>query len=303
MSDQNEDLGRSSLPKQSEVGLSEPWPQPDDFHSTGDYDSDNQHVDQQAVEGPTRSNIRSDADEHMSYGWPTSEELIEETKPGEPVDEQAESSSLWPVGSVSDSAAIRSEQNIGENYGTAIGVLQETVRRMVDSHELPTRYVSDCVKLFVQSERIDALKNELRERRVIVLTGTRGSGRHTSAVWLLQNVGGLRLREVRREPGDNFSIDDFASEHHVGWLLDLSADGDQVQNNLGRTLMTSTRLLELASSYLAVVIRPDLWDQVKVGGEDVAVPLIAPSPVEIVHRRLTHVEPAIPESDATRWLQ
>src|SRR5580692_10848431 len=125
MSDQNEDLGRSSLPKQSEVGLSEPWPQPDDFHSTGDYDSDNQHVDQQAVEGPTRSNIRSDADEHMSYGWPTSEELIEETKPGEPVDEQAESSSLWPVGSVSDSAAIRSEQNIGENYGTAIGVLQE----------------------------------------------------------------------------------------------------------------------------------------------------------------------------------
>jgi hypothetical protein len=303
MSDQNEDLEPSSLLKQSEVGLSQPRSQPDDFYSTGDYDSDNQHVDQKAVEGPTRSNIRSEADEPISYGWPTSGEPIAETKSGEPVDGQAESSSLWPVGSVSDSAAIRSEQNIGENYGTAIGVFQETVRRMVDSHELPARYVSDCVKLFVQSERIDALKNGLRERRVIVLTGTRGSGRHTSAVWLLQNVGGLRLREVRREPGDNFIIDDLASEHHVGWLLDLSADGDQVQNNLGRTLMTSTRLLELASSYLAVVIRPDLWDQVKVGGEDVAVPLIAPSPVEIVHRRLTQAEPAIPESDATRWLQ
>jgi hypothetical protein len=123
------------------------------------------------------------------------------------------------------------------------------------------------------------------------------------AVWLLQNFAGLRVREVRREPGDNLLIDDLASEHGVGWLLDLSAEGDQIQYSLGRTLITSRHLLETASSYLAVVIRPDLWDQVKAGGEEVAIPLIPPIAVEIVERRLTRGKPPLSESDATSWLE
>ena len=304
MSKRDDELGQQNLSRENEDGSSQPRVQLDNALPTGDYDSgwSDEYVDQQAVQGFAGSNFASDDDEHMNDGSSTHVEPAAETRPEEPIDQQTEESLPGRESSASDNPAIRSEQNVNENYGTVIGVLQETVRRMVDSHELPAAYVVACVSVFTAPKNIDALKDGLRDRRVIVLPGTRGSGRHTSAVWLLQNIGNLKLREVRREPGDNFVIDDLATEDHVGWLLDLSAEGDQVQNNLGRTLITSSRLLETASSYLAVVIQPDLWNQVKAGGEDVAIPLVAPSLVEIVRKRLMHENPAVPESDVTRWL-
>jgi hypothetical protein len=200
-------------------------------------------------------------------------------------------------------ASVHIEQDVEKNYGTVIGLLQETVRRMVDSHELPPKYIADCVRTFTRPSNIGEAQDKLKARHLVVLPGPRGRGRHTCAIWLLSEIGGLTVREVRREPGDSFVINDLAGERHAGWLLDLRGEGDQVQLNFGRTLITSSDLLATASSYLAVAVRSELWDQVKAGGEEAAVYLEPPIPTEIIRLRLTREEPALPQVAADMWLE
>jgi hypothetical protein len=303
MSNQSDESWRQQV---NEDGLSIPGIRDGDELRPGGYDVawPAEHVSQEAARGVTYwAHPAHEGDEGVEDDWSAEEGYAAATGAETLLDERTEKSSPSGYASASDNAALASEQHVRENYGTIIGVLQETVRRMVDSHELPPQYVDACLETFVAPINADTLQYRVREHRVIVLPGPRGSGRHSCAVWLLHNIGGLRLREVRREPGDTFLVDDLASERRIGWLLDLRADGDQVQLNLGRALITSSQLLETASSYLAVAIRTDLWEEVKAGGEDVAVPLKPANSVEIVRRHLLRGKPALSESDAARWLE
>jgi hypothetical protein len=190
-------------------------------------------------------------------------------------------------------------QEVGENSGTVVGVLQQTVRRMVDSHRLPPEYVTSCVATFAKPPKIELARDKLQRRRVVVLVGEAGTGRHTSAIWLLNDIGGLTLHEVRREPRDGFAVDDLATEQRAGWLLDLRSEDDQVGMHFGRTLATSRELLEDTESYLAVAIRPQLWEQVGVGGHEVEVEWLPAAPQKIVELRLKR---QLPDTSVTKWL-
>jgi hypothetical protein len=73
-------------------------------------------------------------------------------------------------------------QEVGENSGMVVGVLQQTVRRKVDSHLLLPEYVTSCVATFAKPPKIELARNKLRRQRVVVLVGEAGTGRHTSAI-------------------------------------------------------------------------------------------------------------------------
>jgi hypothetical protein len=203
-----------------------------------------------------------------------------------------------------DGSGLSVRQEVESNQGTMIGVLQQTVRRMIDSHELTPRYIADCMRTFAEPGNFAEAVDKLSRGRVVVLTGPRGCGRHTSAVRLLERFAGLNLHEVRRQLGDNFEIEDIVAEDHAGWLLDLRDDDDKVQESLGRMLVASSSriLLESVSSYLTVVIREDLWAASGIGGDDVLIRLAHARAKDIVELRLTKDSPSISEDETAAWL-
>ncbi|MBF9128158.1 hypothetical protein I0C86_03995 [Plantactinospora sp. S1510] len=204
---------------------------------------------------------------------------------------------------VVNDATVSIRQDILQNQGTVVGVLHQTVRRMMDSHDLPPDYVQRVVSLFAAPVHIGDAVGKLRDHRVVVLVGEPESGRHSAAVWLLNNQGGLELREVRRDPGDGFVPENLVSRRPTGWILDLRGRTDDISGNFGRTLATSSESLETARSYLVVVIRRDLWRQTGAGGEHLKVELGLPGAVAVVERRLQYGHPPLPLHDVQKWTQ
>jgi hypothetical protein len=202
-----------------------------------------------------------------------------------------------------DIGNTRINQDVGENYGMIVGLLQQTVRRIVDSHELRPKYIADCIEIFVDPLNINEARGIIGEHRVAVLVGPTGAGRHVSAIWLLNEIGNLQIREVRREPSDGFAIEDLLATRNTGWILDLRAEDDQVALSFGRALLASREVLEDANSYLTVTISARLWDIAKVGGEKLAVVLQPPPAIEIVRRRLVKGERPLSELEADQWLR
>lgn len=211
-----------------------------------------------------------------------------------------------PVGQgpAGDGSGLSVRQEVESNQGAVIGVLQQIVRRMIDSHDLRPGYIADCTRTFAEPANIHEAMDKLSRWRVVVLSGSRGCGRHTSAVWLLEQFEGLTLHEVRRQLGDNFEIEDIGAENHVGWLLDLRDDDDKVQESFGRMLVASSSrsVLESVSSYLVVVIRKDLWDTAGIGGDNVLIKLKNAKAQDIIRRRLTMDSASISDSEAAAWL-
>jgi hypothetical protein len=200
-------------------------------------------------------------------------------------------------------SGISVTQNFDSVQGTAIGVLQQIVRRMVDSHELKPHEVAAYTAKFAPPPNIGEAIEKLGKNRVVVLAGPRGCGRRMSAVWLLSQKKGLTMHEVERELNESFLPSDLAAEKHVCWLLDLRDDDASVQLNFGNTLAARREDLKDQSSYLAVIIREDLWRKVGAGGDELLVQLTPARASDIILQYLTKHEPPISEDDAKTWLQ
>jgi hypothetical protein len=174
---------------------------------------------------------------------------------------------------------------------------------MVDSHELKPHEVAAYTAKFAPPPNIREAIEKLGNNRVVVLAGPRGCGRRMSAVWLLSQKRDLTMHEVERELGENFLPSDLAAEDHVCWLLDLRDDDASVQLSFGSTLAARREDLKDQSSYLAVIIREDLWRKVGAGGEELLVQLTPARAADIILQYLTKHEPPISEDDAKTWLQ
>lgn len=184
-----------------------------------------------------------------------------------------------------------------------IGVLTQIVRGMIDSYELKPDQVREYTEKFARPPNIGEAEGKLKENRVVVLAGPRGCGRRMSAVWLLNQMADLKMHEVERELDESFLTRNLGTEDHVGWLLDLRDDEAKVQQSFGSTLAASQDFLEDQSSYLAVIIREDLWSSVGIGGEKLLVTLTPARADNIIKRYLTKAERVISEDDANTWLE
>lgn len=201
-----------------------------------------------------------------------------------------------------DDPTIEVRQKIeGDNHGPVIGVLNQTVRRMIDSHRLSDRFVRECLSVYAMHPRIDMCLEMLRRDRVVVLVGDQGIGRHTAAVWILNKLGEVRLREVRREPSESFNIQDISAERKAGWILDLRSEDADVAVDFGRSLADSKELLGQANSYLVAVISGGLWKKVGSGGRHLEFILDKPKQEEVLYRHLKSGSQALDKKYAALW--
>jgi hypothetical protein len=197
---------------------------------------------------------------------------------------------------------ISVEQNVDSNDGVVVGVLAQTVQRIVGSIQLRPDHIDECVRAFASSPTLEEARSTLRNERVVVLTGEFGVGRHTTAVKLLNEVDNLKLHRVRRESDEEFVIDQLVPRQNRGWLLDLRSEDAHVDWTFGRDLADSASLLRDSNSFLAVAIRPDLWEQVGSGAHHLAVRLQPPAPEEVIRLRLSRFDPKLPPQAIEAWL-
>lgn len=195
------------------------------------------------------------------------------------------------------------KQEVTTNYGVMAGTFRQIIRRIIDSHELSSQYVEDCRRTYAPPPDISEALQILKSRRVVVLLGPQGVGRHSSAIWLLgQAESSNRIHEVRREPTENFEINALSEEElGIGWILDLRSEEDHVAPTFGRALLSSSQILSKRESFLIVLARPELWSEAGIGAGEIGITLKPAKPEEVVRLRLSE-DLAMPDEEIASWL-
>lgn len=190
-------------------------------------------------------------------------------------------------------------QQIRYNYGTAANMLT-IVQRGLDEIRLPGEYVANSVDYFVEPDSFENAVKTLRDHRILVLVADSDYGRHDAALNALSAVGGLAIREIRREPDESVRISEIPTRSRTGWILDLRQD-EIVASSLGRSLASPETRQRLADwqSYLTVVLSRRLWGVCGLGGDRLQHYLERPSALGIVRR---HLKDILPEEKVHSWL-
>ncbi|MFE0763272.1 hypothetical protein [Streptomyces smyrnaeus] len=191
------------------------------------------------------------------------------------------------------------EQRFARNDGVAIGVqiVQEIHRLRGDL--LPADWITQRLATYERPEHEqEELHGILVRDHVLVLHAEEHTGRYTAALNALHRLVGTRIRQVRREPGDVFSIEGLR-ESNTGWILDLRDDGDKLPSGIGPALTEDAPSLRHSGSYLVVLADTDAWERAAKGTTVLAHALQAPAPQTVLR---AHLEKTVPSVAADRWL-
>ncbi|MEU9273280.1 hypothetical protein AB0E04_49220 [Streptomyces sp. NPDC048251] len=196
---------------------------------------------------------------------------------------------------ITDSAAVL--QRVASNNGTVIGVLIKKGIHRLQGIPLPADEVDEYLAPYVRHDADHlAINKILDEHHVVVLAGSEGSGRFTTALDVLHTRAGANIRQVRREPGERFAIEGLR-EYDTGWILDLR--GEQPPPALGRQLAQDTPQLASTGSYLVVLCHPKAGKASGSGAAHLTRHLSEPDPQAVLRRRLDQAVFPIPTA---RWL-
>ena len=183
-------------------------------------------------------------------------------------------------------AAPHVDIRAGLNFGTMIGQLIQAAVRIHRGQPLPRDWVDEQLAAYVSPKNEDTVAKKLYDRSVLVLAAeTVGSGRWTTALKLLRHAPGdeLTIRCVRRETGDDFTMEGLRDRERTGWILDLRAADESVPAGamFGHEL-TQTKILKDNKSYLIVLVGAELWNQVGEGAGALAEILEPPDPADVL---------------------
>ncbi|WIX82874.1 hypothetical protein QRX50_19910 [Amycolatopsis carbonis] len=182
--------------------------------------------------------------------------------------------------------------HVGNQSGGLAAGIVENVRRLLNYHDLTPDYIAACATAFAEPPTLHEAQQRLREHHIVVLVGAPDSGRHHTAVALLQQRPGVVLREVRREVNDRLDVAALGIERLSGWLLDLRGES-QLESSFGRALLGERDRLRARESYLAVIVDEDLWNTANAGAAELEYPCRPVAADAIVTARLSVLTPPI----------
>lgn len=191
-----------------------------------------------------------------------------------------------PKAELSPNSGRLTQQKVKVNKGVVAAVVN-IVAEQLEQHRLTQAYVDEHVARYVSPGDFEDAERKLRDYRVLALVADEDHGRHDAALAVLTAMGGMKLREVYREPGDTISIGAIPQKQDSGWILDLRSDV-RVPESYGRSLtsdLTRQKMLDFRS-YLVVIFPPQLWEQCSAGGGVISYRIPRPDAVEIVRERL-----------------
>ncbi|MFC5147132.1 hypothetical protein [Streptomyces aureoversilis] len=188
------------------------------------------------------------------------------------------------------------------NFGTLIGQVIQAAVRIHRGQPLPHDWVDEQLVGYVPPRNEGEAAAILRREKVLVLVADAvGTGRWTTALKLLRHYpdGALTIRPVRREAGDDFTMEGLRGQERTGWILDLRATGESVPvgRMFGREL-NDTAPLKSAESVLIVLVSTELWKQIGEGAGNLDVAMDPADPAEILTAYLG-LSDACPDPD--KW--
>jgi hypothetical protein len=170
-------------------------------------------------------------------------------------------------------SGIHIDIRAGRNDGLIIGQLIEAVQRHSGA-ELRRDWIASELRDYVPYGNEAETGRLLRDNHVLVLYADHaGSGRWTAALRLLSALPETRLkiRRIKRNSGDTFSMAGLRRQALTGWILDLRDPGETIpaKSDFGHELSQADGL-RADGSYLVVLTSTGLWEQISHGGEALA---------------------------------
>ncbi|MFJ6825482.1 hypothetical protein ACIQRJ_34290 [Streptomyces niveus] len=191
------------------------------------------------------------------------------------------------------------EQHFDRNDGQNIGLQIVQAINRLRGDLLPPDWIAQRLATFIRpDDEQEALHTILVRDHVLVLHAPDSVGRYTAALAALHPTVGDNIRQVRREPGEPFSVEGLEGEK-TGWILDLRDEGDRLPSGVGLALLEDAPHLKQAGSYLTVLTATGTWRNAGRGADTLAYPLPIPDPSDVLRAHLENVAPPV---KADRWL-
>ncbi|MBV2151274.1 hypothetical protein [Kitasatospora sp. SUK 42] len=186
----------------------------------------------------------------------------------------------------------------GVNHGQMIGQLFEAVQRHSGA-PLSAEYIERQLQGYLPIGNESDAQRILQENQVLVLFADRsGSGRWTAALQLLAGYQKLlKVRRIRRDSGDSFSMEGLRGHKRTGWILDLRAEDESLpaQCDLAAELH-DVDALRTDESYLIVVMSKAIRTQSGIDLDELALTPEPPNGIELFAKCLTEAKAPLAEA-------
>jgi hypothetical protein len=176
----------------------------------------------------------------------------------------------------------------------SISYIRQHVREIVAAHALDGESVRRLLKVYVWTDSAKQAAAILQARHSVVLTAPPGSGRWSTAVAVIGQIGATPHR-IDLDPED--ARRDLPTETGCGYILDIDRETFNEIPGIGEILTEYGLRLGMVDAFLVVTATPDAWTQLQGRTSFEEVSVSPPSAAEIFHRHLTHANPA----DVPRW--
>lgn len=176
----------------------------------------------------------------------------------------------------------------------SISYIQQHVRESVAAHALDGESVRRLLNSYVWTDPAKKAVGILQDRHSVVLTAPPGSGRWSTAVAAITQVGATPHR-IDLDPED--ARRDLPAENGCGYILDIDQETFNDIPGLGEILAEYGLRLAMTSAFLVVTATTGAWMQLQGRTSFEEVSLSPPSAEQIFHKHLTSANPA----DVPHW--
>jgi hypothetical protein len=176
----------------------------------------------------------------------------------------------------------------------SISYIQQHVRESVAAHALDGESVRRLMNAYVWTDPAKKAVGILQARHSVVLTAPPGSGRWSTAVAAISQVGATPHR-IDLDPED--ARRDLPAENGCGYILDIDQETFNDIPGIGEILAEYGLRLAMTTAFLVVTATTGAWMQLRGRTSFEEVSISPPSAEQIFHKHLTNANPA----DVPRW--
>lgn len=180
------------------------------------------------------------------------------------------------------------QQIIAQSVGS-INYIQQRVREIVAAYALDAESVRRLESVYVWTTPAKQVVGILQARHSVVLTAPPGSGRWSTAVAAISQVGATPHR-IDLDPED--ARRDLPAETGCGYILDIDQETFSEIPGIGEILTEYGLRLAAADAFLVVMATVGAWTQLQGRTSFEEVSLTPPHAEEIFHKHLAHANPA-----------
>jgi len=185
------------------------------------------------------------------------------------------------------------QQIIAGSVGS-ISYIRQHVREIVAAHALDRESVHRLLNVYVWTAPAKQAVEILQARHSVVLAAPPGSGRWSTAVAAISQVGATPHR-IDLDPED--ARRDLPTETGCGYILDIDQETFNEIPGIAEILTEYGLRLAMADAFLVVTATAGAWTQLQGRTSFEEVSLSPPGAVEIFHKHVTRANPA----DVPRW--